>query len=29
MRAIREAEWAGGAPRCVKVSPHATFGRGM
>ena len=29
MRAIREAEWAGGAAPVVKVSPHATFGRGM
>jgi peptide deformylase len=29
MRAIREAEWSGLAPPQVKVSPHATFGRGM
>jgi peptide deformylase len=29
MRAIREAEWAGGAPTTVKVSPHATFGLGL
>ena len=29
MKAIREAEWAGGATPVVKVSPHATFGRGM
>lgn len=26
MRALREAEWAGGAP-VVRVSPHATFGQ--
>ena len=29
MRAIREAEWSGGPVPTVKVSPHATFGRGM
>ena len=29
MRAIREAEWGGGTTPVVKVSPHATFGRGM
>jgi peptide deformylase len=29
MRAIREAQWAGGAAPVVKVSPHSTFGRGM
>jgi peptide deformylase len=29
LRAIREAEWAGGPAPEVKVSPHATFGRGM
>jgi peptide deformylase len=29
MRAIREAEWSGEAAPTVKVSPHATFGRGM
>ena len=29
MRAIREAEWAGGPVPAVKLSPHATFGRGM
>ena len=29
MRAIREAEWAGEPAPTVKVSPHATFGRGM
>ena len=29
MRAIREAEWAGGSTPVVKLSPHATFGRGM
>ena len=29
MRAIREAEWAGGTVPMVKLSPHATFGRGM
>ncbi|MFI0896379.1 peptide deformylase [Streptomyces sp. NPDC020983] len=28
MRAIREAEWAGEIPPDVRVSPHATFGRG-
>jgi peptide deformylase len=29
MKAIREAEWAGGDTPVGKVSPHATFGRGM
>ena len=29
MKAIREAEWAGGAKPVIKVSPHATFGKGM
>ena len=29
MRAIREAQWAGGPAPEVRVSPHATFGRGM
>jgi peptide deformylase len=29
MRAIREAEWAGGPVPAVRLSPHATFGRGM
>jgi peptide deformylase len=29
MRAIREAEWAGGPTPTVKLSPHSTFGRGM
>ena len=29
MKAIREAEWAGGTAPVVKVSPHATFGKGM
>jgi peptide deformylase len=29
MRAIREAEWAGEHTPQVKVSPHATFGRGL
>jgi len=29
MRAVREAEWAGGPVPTVKVSPHSTFGRGM
>ncbi|WP_345504988.1 peptide deformylase [Pedococcus ginsenosidimutans] len=29
MRAIREAEWSGEATPTVRVSPHATFGRGM
>jgi peptide deformylase len=29
MRAIREADWAGGPVPTVKVSPHSTFGRGM
>jgi peptide deformylase len=29
MRAVREAEWAGGPVPAVRLSPHATFGRGM
>lgn len=29
MKAIREAQWAGEPAPTVKVSPHATFGRGM
>jgi peptide deformylase len=29
MKAIREADWAGGDTPVVRVSPHATFGRGM
>jgi peptide deformylase len=29
MRAIREAEWAGGPTPTVRLSPHSTFGRGM
>lgn len=29
MKAIREAEWAGGAVPTVKVSPHPTFGRAL
>jgi len=29
MRAIREAEWAGGPAPTVRLSPHSTFGRGM
>lgn len=29
MALIREAEWSGGSAPTVKVSPHATFGRGM
>jgi peptide deformylase len=29
MRAIREAEWAGGATPQVKVSPHPTYGRAL
>ena len=29
MRAIRDAEWAGGQAPTVRVSPHSTFGRGM
>ncbi|MBT0768915.1 peptide deformylase [Kineosporia sp. J2-2] len=29
LKAIREAEWAGGTPPQVKVSPHATFGRAI
>ncbi|MBW3086043.1 Peptide deformylase [Austwickia sp. TVS 96-490-7B] len=29
MKAIREAEWAGATPPVVKLSPHATFGKGL
>ena len=29
MRAVREAEWAGGPVPTVRLSPHSTFGRGM
>ncbi len=29
MKAIREAQWAGGPTPTVKISPHGTFGRGM
>jgi peptide deformylase len=29
MKAVREAEWAGGSVPTVRLSPHATFGRGM
>ena len=29
MKAIREAEWAGGRVPAVKVSPHPTFGRAL
>lgn len=29
MKAIREAEWAGGPTPTVKLSPHSTFGRGL
>lgn len=29
MKAIREAEWAGGPVPAVKVSPHPTFGRAL
>ncbi len=29
MKAIREAEWAGGAAPAVKLSPHATFGKAL
>jgi peptide deformylase len=29
MKAVREAEWAGGTVPTVRLSPHATFGRGM
>lgn len=29
MKAIREAQWAGGPTPTVKLSPHGTFGRGM
>ncbi len=29
MKAIREADWAGGPVPSVRVSPHATYGLGM
>jgi peptide deformylase len=29
MKAIREAEWAGGTAPTVKVSPHSTFGKAL
>jgi peptide deformylase len=29
MKAVREAEWAGSPAPTVRLSPHATFGRGM
>ena len=29
MRLIREAEWSGLTTPTVRVSPHATFGRGL
>ncbi len=29
MKAIREAQWAGGTAPTVRVSPHSTFGLGM
>ncbi len=29
MKAIREAEWAGGTTPVVKVSPHSTFGQAL
>jgi peptide deformylase len=29
MRAVREAEWAGGPVPTVRLSPHSAFGRGM
>ena len=29
MRAVRDAEWAGGPVPTVRLSPHSTFGRGM
>lgn len=29
MKAIREAEWAGGPTPAVKLSPHSTFGKGL
>ncbi len=29
MKAIREAEWAGGTVPTVKVSPHSTFGKAL
>jgi peptide deformylase len=29
LKAIREAEWAGGGAPAVKISPHATFGKAL
>jgi peptide deformylase len=29
LKAIREAEWAGGPAPVVKASPHATFGKAL
>jgi peptide deformylase len=29
MKAIRDAEWAGQEAPTIKVSPHATFGKGL
>ena len=29
LKAIREAEWAGGTTPTVKLSPHATFGKAL
>lgn len=29
MKAIRDAQWAGGTTPTVKLSPHSTFGKGM
>ena len=29
MKAIREAEWSGGPPPVVKVSPHPLFGKAL
>ena len=29
LKAIREAEWAGGPTPTVKISPHATFGKAL
>ena len=29
LKAIREAEWAGGRAPSVKVSPHPTFGKAL
>jgi peptide deformylase len=29
LKAIREAEWAGGSTPTVKLSPHATFGKAL